>query len=121
MHTSRRLNVVHLTQSLDMGGAEKLLVEFARHTDRRRFAPRVVSLTTRGVLTADVEATGCPVTALEAGDGFRPSLVWRLTRLFRRERIDVVHTHDDRPHLYGTAAALLAGVPRVVHTRHGQS
>jgi glycosyltransferase involved in cell wall biosynthesis len=121
MWPQRRLNVAHLTQSLDMGGAEKLLVEFARHTDRRRFAPRVVSLTTRGVLAEEIEATGCPVTALDAGNGLRPILFLRLARLLRRWRIDVVHTHDDRPHIYGTAAALLAGVLRVIHTRHGQS
>ncbi len=121
MLTRRRLNVAHLTLSLDMGGAEKLLVEFARHTDRRRFNPRVVSLTTRGVLADEIEATGCPVTALDAGNGFRPGLFLRLAHLFRRWQIDVVHTHDDRPHIYGTAAALLAGVPCVLHTRHGQS
>ena len=118
---TRRLNVVHLTQSLDVGGAEKLLVEFARHADRGRFAPRVVSLGTRGVLADEIEAAGCPVTALDAAGGFRPTLFVRLARLFRRWQVDGVHTHDDRPHIYGTPAALLAGVPRVIHTRHGQS
>jgi glycosyltransferase involved in cell wall biosynthesis len=116
----RRLNVAHLTHSLDMGGAEKLLVEFARHTDRRRFNPCVVSLTTRGVLADEIEATGCPVIALDAGNGFRPGLFFKLAQLFRQRQIDVVHTHDDRPHIYGTVAALLAGVPRVIHMRHGQ-
>src|SRR5262249_14392199 len=121
MLTQPRLNVAHLTQSLDVGGAEKLLVEFARHADRRRFAPRVVSLSTRGTLADEIEAADCPVTALGAGAGFHPGLFVRVAQLFRRWQIDVVHTHDDRPHIYGTAAALLAGVPRVIHTRHGQS
>jgi glycosyltransferase involved in cell wall biosynthesis len=121
MVTQRRLIVAHLTLSLDMGGAEKLLVEFARHADRRRFASRVVSLTSRGVLADEIEATGCPVTTLDAGHGFRPSLFLRLARLFRRWQVDVIHTHDDRQHIYGTVAALLAGVGRVIHTRHGQS
>jgi glycosyltransferase involved in cell wall biosynthesis len=46
--------------------------------------------------------------------------VLRLARLFRKERVDVVHTHDERPLVYGAAAARLARVPRVVHTRYGQ-
>ena len=29
--------VVHLSLGLDVGGQEKLLVEFARHADRQRF------------------------------------------------------------------------------------
>ncbi len=34
---------------------------------------------------------------------------------------DVIHTHDDRAHLYGTFAGRLANVPRILHTRHGRS
>jgi len=114
----RRL--AHLTLGLDMGGLEKLLVEFARHADRRRFAPEVIVLGKRGLLADDVEACGVPVTALDAPDGLRPELPFRLAALLRRRRISVLHTHDERPHIYGTVAAALAGVPRVVHTRHCQ-
>jgi glycosyltransferase involved in cell wall biosynthesis len=32
--------------------------------------------------------------------------------------VDVVHTHSEGPLLYGAAAARLARVPRVIHTRH---
>ena len=113
-----RLRVAHVTQGLEIGGQEKLLVEFARCADRRRFELRFVSLGGRGVLADDVEAHGWPVTALGRPAGFRPGLVLRLARLFRSERIDVVHTHDERPHIYGAIAAWLAGVRRLIHTRH---
>jgi glycosyltransferase involved in cell wall biosynthesis len=101
-----------------MGGLEKLLVELARHTDRRRFDLSFVSLGGRGVLAEDVEACGWSVTALERPSGFHPRLVLQLARLFRRWRIDVVHTHDERPHVYGAIAGRLAAVTRVIHTRH---
>jgi glycosyltransferase involved in cell wall biosynthesis len=116
----RRLRVVHLTLGLDVGGQEKLLVEFARHADRARFALTFVSLTTRGALAGDLEACGWPVVALGAPQGVRPDLVWRLARLFRQLEADVVHTHDDRPNVHGAPAARLAGVRRVIHTRHSQ-
>lgn len=113
-----RVRVLHVTQGLDVGGQEKLLVEFARHTDRGTFDLRFVVLGTRGSLTADIESSGWPVVELGQPSGLRPGLVARLARLFRRWRPDVVHTHDDRPLLYGTPAAWLARVPRVVHTKH---
>jgi glycosyltransferase involved in cell wall biosynthesis len=47
--------------------------------------------------------------------------VFRLARRFRRWQADILHTHDDRAHLYGTFAGRLARVPRIVHTRHGRS
>lgn len=42
-----------------------------------------------------------------------------LTRLFRRLRPDLVHTHNPKPGVYGRIAARLAGVPAVVNTVHG--
>lgn len=119
--TERRLRVVHITPGLDMGGLEKLLVEFARHADRDRFALRFVALGNRGVLADDIEACGWPVVALGEPDGLRPGLALRLARLLRRCHADVVHTHDDRAHLYGTLAGRLARVSSIVHTRHGRS
>jgi glycosyltransferase involved in cell wall biosynthesis len=47
-------------------------------------------------------------------------LVFRLARLFRQWRADVVHTHNTKPLLYAAPAARLARVPQVIHTRHGQ-
>src|SRR5262245_42446826 len=114
----RRLRVLHLTQGLEVGGQEKLLVEFARHADRARFALRFVCLGGRGPLARDVEACGWPVDALGQPDGLRPGIVFHLARWFRAWRPDVLHTHDDRPLLYGAPAAWLARVPRLVHTRH---
>ena len=118
LQRQRRLRVIHVTWGLNVGGQEKLLVEFARHADRRRFELRFASLGGRGVVAEEIEALGWPVDALEEPDGVRPGLALRLARLFRGRRPDVVHTHDDRPHVYGAFGAWLAGVPRVVHTRH---
>ena len=115
--TRRRLRVAHVTLGLDVGGQEKLLSEFARHANRR-FELRFVSLGGRGVLADELEALGWPVTTMNAPTGLRPALVLRLARAFHQWGADVVHTHDNRPHLYATPAAVLAGVSRVIHTRH---
>jgi glycosyltransferase involved in cell wall biosynthesis len=114
----RRRRVAHITLGLDTGGQEKLLVEFARHADRRRFELFFVSLTTGGRLGPQIDKEGWPVLALHEPAGFRPSIALHLLPWLRRWRIDVVHTHDSKPLIYGAPAARLAGVPRVVHTRH---
>jgi sugar transferase (PEP-CTERM/EpsH1 system associated) len=115
---SKRLRVAHVTLGLDVGGQERLLVEMARQRDAVRFDWTVVSLGARGVLAAALDVLGVPIVALEEPTGFRVGLWRRLARLFRAERFDIVHTHDDRPLIYGMPAAWWAGVPWRVHTHH---
>src|SRR5262249_51441554 len=92
------LRILHVSRSLDMGGQERLLVEFARGADRARFDLRFLSLTSRGPIADRITREGWPVTALEQPEGLRPGLVLRLARAFAG--VDVVHTHDDKPLLY---------------------
>ena len=119
--STHKMRIAHVTLGLEMGGLEKLLVEFARHADRERFELYFVSLTTRGPLADEIEAAGWPVIAVNAPPGFRPRIALDLATLFKQLEIHAVHTHDDRPIIYGAPAARLAGVPHVIHTRHGRS
>jgi glycosyltransferase involved in cell wall biosynthesis len=116
----RRLRVAHVTLGLDVGGQERLLVEFARHADRALFDLCFVSLTGRGWLADQIEEHGWPVLTMHEQAGFRPGIGVRLARLLRRERIDVIHTHDERPLVYGALASCLVRGVHHVHTRHGQ-
>jgi sugar transferase (PEP-CTERM/EpsH1 system associated) len=116
--TAAKVRVAHVTQGLDVGGQERLLVEMARHRDAARFDWTVIVLGTRGKLADAIEAAGVRVIALDAPLGLRFVLWRQLARLFRQERFDIVHTHDDRPLIYGMPAAWWAGVPRRIHTHH---
>jgi len=114
----RRLRIVHVTAQLDTGGLERLLVEFARHTDADRFDLRFVSLGDRGTVASEIEQSGWLVTTLRQPRGLRPSLILRLAQFFRAWNTDIVHAHNLRPLLYAAPAARLAGA-KVLHTRHG--
>ena len=112
--------VTHIAFSMQTGGMEKLLVEFARHTDRAQFNPDFVSLTTEGTPAEDIRATGARVSVFGKQDGFRWSAVRRLAAHFKANNTQIVHTHNSGAMIYGALAGRIAGVPVVVHTRHGQ-
>jgi sugar transferase (PEP-CTERM/EpsH1 system associated) len=61
-----------------------------------------------------------PVFELRKSPGRNWRLIARLALLLRRERVDLVHSHNWSTFLYSVAAARLAGVPVVVHGEHGK-
>jgi glycosyltransferase involved in cell wall biosynthesis len=104
--------------TLQTGGLERLLADFARHHDRDRFELQFLAVSQRGRFAEEIEAAGCVVHGLTSGG--RGGRVMEMARLFREHDFDAVHTHNTYPHVYATVAARWAGVPRVINTRHGQ-
>ena len=45
--------------------------------------------------------------------------LWKLIRLFRKEKPDIIHTHTAKAGTLGRIAGILTGVPYKVHTFHG--
>src|SRR6266446_2642114 len=71
-----------------------------------------------------IEALGVPFVPLPVDKkGVNPradvALFWALYRWYRRERPDVVHHFTIKPVIYGSVAARLARVPRIVNTVTG--
>lgn len=112
------MRICHVSVSLKTGGLERVLAGLAAHTDRKKFELDFVALREEGRFASEIRKTGARVELLSAPN--RWHLVYRLKSYFRDHRIDIVHTHNTYPHLYGTLAARLARVPIVVNTRHGQ-
>jgi glycosyltransferase involved in cell wall biosynthesis len=111
------MKILHVVQSLALGGQEVLLVRLARSLRARGHEVVVVPLVPGGALEASFEpGIVKPVPRREGRD---PLLALRLAAVVRAERPDVVHTHNDSPMVYGAPAAWLAGVRTVVHTKHG--
>ena len=112
--------VCHVSLTLCTGGLERLLVDFAGRHDRQRYIPEFVAFGDLGQPAADIRSRGCHVTHFPLSHLGRGERVRRLAGLFRDRKVDVVHTHNAQPHLWATLAARLAGVPVVIHTRHGR-
>jgi glycosyltransferase involved in cell wall biosynthesis len=103
-----------------VGGQERVALDLAAGQRALGCAVLAVSLAPPpdGPLGADFRAVGCEVATVPKRDGFDVTLPARLAWLFARRRVDVVHTHNPQPLIYGALASRLAGA-RAVHTKHG--
>ncbi len=113
-----RIRVLYAIEDLEVGGAERLLVQTATHLDREHFDPAVCCLTRPGALAEEVESHNVPLVALGKKPGIDFSVALRLASLLRRERFDIIHTHLFTADLWGRMAGLLAGVGGLVSTEH---
>ena len=113
------IKVAHIT-TIDMS-LRLLLLNQLRSIQAAGY--EVVGISSPGPHVSAIEAAGIRHIPVPMTRNFTPaadlkSLVL-LTRLIRRERFDIVHTHNPKPGLLGQLAARIAGVPIVVNTLHG--
>ena len=117
---AKKLRVCHVSLTLCTGGLERLLVEFARKHHADQWEHCFLALGEIGKPADDIRDSGCRVVSIPFDNRSRLQAVRELAEWFRQEQFDVVHTHNAFPHIYATIAARWAGVPVVVHTRHGR-
>jgi glycosyltransferase involved in cell wall biosynthesis len=109
--------VLFVIDSLQIGGAETLMLDLLDAAAARRWRAHVAYFTP-GALASEVAARGVETTRLSAAGLRDPLAVWRAAKLMRRFRPDVVHSHLTKSDLVGQLAAALVGVPRRILTLH---
>ena len=111
------LNIAHVGDSMEMGGAEKLTATLCRLQRDRGHTASVHCLYGLGVLGKELQAEGFDVILHHPSSFLH--LVRSLYGSFRRSRPDVVHCHNATAAIMAVLPARLAGVKTVIATRHG--
>jgi glycosyltransferase involved in cell wall biosynthesis len=104
--------------SLGLGGAEQVVIRLAGGLDRTRFEPLICCLDEAGPFAPLAERAGVEVVVLAKRGPLDARVLFRLSALLRRRRVDVVHTHLWGADLWGRVAARYAGTGMIVTTAH---
>jgi len=111
----KRLRVMHVVYCMGTGGTEMALRKLVTGLDPQRFENIICTV---APLTNVERVPGVRFVSLDRSG--RPGfLVPQLTKLFLRERPDVVHSRSWGA-IEAVPAAKLARVPRVIHSEHGR-
>jgi len=111
------IRVLHVIDSLDLGGAQTALAGMIKYCDRTRFEPEVATMHGRGVFWESFTALGVPVHSLSPRKWI-PLFVPRFLQLVRKRRPHIVHCHLFGSNWIAKPIAATAGVP--VRINHDQ-
>ncbi len=109
------LNVVQIIDDLEIGGAEKLVVHFARQASKLGLSLTVVSLSSAfdQVILDELETCGARYVFFPAAHLLDLKRLVCLTRYLRRGHFDLVQCHLGYSNIVGVLAARLAGLPAI--------
>ena len=118
---ARPLHILHVVRrGRAEGGMENGIVNVTNLLpDRHRVS--ICALDSEETFSLRIQRSGTEYFLLpKNGDGIDWGLVYRLARLIRSGKVDLVHSHNWGTFLYSVLAAKLAGVP-IVHGEHGKN
>jgi glycosyltransferase involved in cell wall biosynthesis len=118
-HDARAMRIVQLVNNLEIGGAERLVVDLASALRSRGHDVAVACLRTGGPLEDVVKEAGIDVCILDKPPGPSMRVLSRLKAYLKKFGADVVHSHNPLVHHYGLMAGRLARIPVIVNTIHG--
>lgn len=114
----RKIRILHVINSLDIGGNERFLLQVLEYLPRERFHQEVCVPDRGRDATRELERechrlrTG--ITVIRALGNLDARVLLKLERLIMRGRYDVVHTHLIYSQIYGRLAAAAAGAKCVI-------
>jgi glycosyltransferase involved in cell wall biosynthesis len=114
----KKIKIIHIIPTLDMGGAERLLVDVVKNLDQNNFSVSIICLKRFGFWGMELKKQGTPLILAGLGNGFGIFGFLNLIKILKKENPDIVHAHLFGADFFGVLAAKLVGIKNIVSTEH---
>lgn len=116
------MKILHIITSLEIGGAEKLMVDLLpRLKERGAEVELLLFVGQRTMFYEQLEREGIKITVFaDKGSVYNPLHIFRLFRFLQKNHFDVIHTHNTAPQLFAAIVAMLRNLS-LVTTEHSTS
>jgi len=115
--TGRKARVLHVIDSLDLGGAQEVVLNLATFGNREDFEHEVATLHGRGIYWSRLSERGIPLHSLSPKK-WLPVYFPALAGLLARGGFDVLHCHLTASNLIAKPMGALAGVRAILNHDH---
>ena len=114
----KKIYVLHLMEDLKIGGAERVIADISEGLGRKDFEVSVWCITDGGEIAEELKENGVEVKILGIHSYYNPFKILKLSRLLRKAKPDIVHTHGYFASVIGRIAAKIAGVLVIINHVH---
>lgn len=114
-----RINILHIVDSLTIGGVQKILLSIVKHTNHRKIN-HFIAYSIGGSLEPEFREYNVQLYKLQDQylrfrDTHGAFVIYKIIKYIRSNKIDIVHTHSFVPYFFGTIAAKICGIPVINH------
>jgi len=115
---NQRETILHLIETSDVGGAEKVMIDLACGLEKRGFHS-IACLRKEGMLYDELVKRGVETYVLEENGFFDLGFLVKLVMIVIKKKVSIIHAHEFLMNVYGTIVGMISATP-VVITLHGK-
>ncbi len=117
-NNKRKINVIHLVEELTIGGLEKILTTIVLNLNKEKYNVSVWCLREGGFFANKLVKEGIDVKILHISTSRNPLSIYKLYKLLKSHKFDIIHTHAYSAGTIGRISAFLAGIPVIISHNH---
>ena len=122
-HMPDSIKILHLRDTNEVGGPGKTILETYSHIDKDLFAISIGVFRTREEtdetpFILEAKRKGIAVHEIRSRNQYDPAMVREIVTLVKKNKFDILHTHEPKSDICGFLAAKICRIP-VMATMHG--
>ena len=117
MNNQKKIKILYIINNLQVGGAEKILLELVKNIDKKKFEIKVATIMGGGELER-AYAEHTEVKIFKKSNKLGLNVLFGLRKLIRQYKPDIIHTHLFSADVWGRIAAMGVVPAKIISTEH---
>lgn len=115
----RKIKILEMIDDASIGGGQVHVLMLAKYLDRDEFDISI-ACKGQGYLVDEALKSGIKVISIAMDNRLRLKTFREVTRMLRKSKFDIIHTHGGTAGFWGRIGSFVAGTPAIrIHSYHG--